>query len=127
MSSPTSAWNMPVPPDAIYSGVSATPSVVVGLDTAARFAPGSICLAVTSGGINSTTLAIGIGSVSLLIMSFTLIVSVLDASFSKRIALLASTDGLTGLANSATFIERLHQRFAAARRGVCSCRPTSFP
>jgi len=31
--SPTSAWNMPVPPDAIYSGVSAAPSVVVGLDT----------------------------------------------------------------------------------------------
>ena len=30
---PTSAWNMPVPPDAIYSGVSAAPSVVVGLDT----------------------------------------------------------------------------------------------
>ncbi len=85
---------------------------------AARFAPGSICLAVTSGGINSTTLAIGIGSVSLLIMSFTLIVSALDASFSKRIALLARSDGLTGLANSATFIERLHQRFAAARRGA---------
>jgi hypothetical protein len=31
--SATSAWNMPVPPDAIYSGVSAAPSVVVGLDT----------------------------------------------------------------------------------------------
>ena len=85
---------------------------------AARFAPGSVCLAVTSGGINSTTLAIGIGGVSLLIMSFTLIVSALDANFSKRIALLARTDGLTGLANRATFIERLYQAFAAARRGA---------
>ena len=84
---------------------------------AARFAPGSVCLAVTSGGINSTTLAIGVGSVSLLIMSFTLIVSALDANFSKSIALLARTDGLTGLANRATFIERLYQAFAAARRG----------
>jgi diguanylate cyclase (GGDEF)-like protein/PAS domain S-box-containing protein len=53
---------------------------------AARFAPGSVCLAVTSGGINSTTLAIGIGGVSLLIMSFTLIVSALDANFSKSLA-----------------------------------------
>ena len=85
---------------------------------AARFAPGSVCLAVTSGGINSTTLAIGVGSVSLLIMSFTLIVSALDANFSKSIALLARTDGLTGLANRATFIERLYQAFAAARRGA---------
>ena len=85
---------------------------------AARFAPGTICLAVTSGGIDSTTLAIGVGSVSLLIMSFTLIVSALDANFSKRIALLARTDGLTGLANRATFIERLYQAFAAARRGA---------
>ncbi len=85
---------------------------------AARFAPGSVCLAVTSGGINTTSLAIGVGSVSLLIMSFTLIVSALDANFSKRIALLARTDGLTGLANRATFIERLYQTFAAARRGA---------
>ena len=85
---------------------------------AARFSPGSVCLAVTSGGIDSTTLAIGVGSVSLVIMSFTLIVSALDANFSKRIAVLARTDGLTGLANSATFIERLHQAFAAAQRGA---------
>ncbi|CAN1604018.1 protein of unknown function [Pseudomonas mediterranea] len=35
----------------------------------------------------------------------------------EKIALLARTDGLTGLANRATVIERLHQAFAAARRG----------
>jgi diguanylate cyclase (GGDEF)-like protein len=85
---------------------------------AARFAPGSICLAVTSGGIDLTTLAFGIGSLSLVIMSFTLIVSTLDANFRKKIEVLARTDGLTGLANSATFIERLHQAFAATQRGA---------
>ena len=85
---------------------------------AARFAPGSVCLAVTSGGIDLTTLAFGIGSLSLVIMSFTLIVSTLDANFSKKIEVLARTDGLTGLANSATFIERLHQAFAATQRGA---------
>ncbi|MGH8347142.1 MAG: GGDEF/EAL domain-containing response regulator [Pseudomonas sp.] len=36
----------------------------------------------------------------------------------EKIALLAHTDGLTGLANRATLIERLHQAFAAARRGA---------
>lgn len=36
----------------------------------------------------------------------------------EKMALLARTDGLTGLANRATLIERLHQAFAAARRGA---------
>ena len=36
----------------------------------------------------------------------------------EHITLLARTDGLTGLANRATFIERLHQAFAAAQRGA---------
>ena len=36
----------------------------------------------------------------------------------EKIALLARTDGLTGLANRATFIERLAQAFAAAQRGA---------
>jgi len=35
-----------------------------------------------------------------------------------KIALLARTDGLTGLANRSTFLERLRQIFAAARRGA---------
>jgi diguanylate cyclase (GGDEF)-like protein/PAS domain S-box-containing protein len=35
-----------------------------------------------------------------------------------KIALLARTDALTGLANRATFIERLNQSFAAAERGA---------
>lgn len=36
----------------------------------------------------------------------------------EKIALLARTDALTGLANRATFFERLSQAFAAARRGA---------
>jgi diguanylate cyclase (GGDEF)-like protein/PAS domain S-box-containing protein len=36
----------------------------------------------------------------------------------EKISLLARTDGLTGLANRATFIERLQHAFAAARRGT---------
>jgi diguanylate cyclase (GGDEF)-like protein/PAS domain S-box-containing protein len=36
----------------------------------------------------------------------------------ENIALLARTDGLTGLANRATFVERLSQAFAAAQRGT---------
>ena len=38
----------------------------------------------------------------------------------ERIAQLARTDGLTSLANRTTFIERLRQAFAAARRGTNS-------
>jgi diguanylate cyclase (GGDEF)-like protein/PAS domain S-box-containing protein len=36
----------------------------------------------------------------------------------ESIALLARTDGLTGLANRSTFLERLQQIFAAAKRGA---------
>ena len=36
----------------------------------------------------------------------------------EKITLLARTDALTGLANRATFTERLHQAFAAAQRGA---------
>jgi len=36
----------------------------------------------------------------------------------EKIALLARTDGLTGLANRTTFTERLRQAFAACRRGA---------
>jgi diguanylate cyclase (GGDEF)-like protein/PAS domain S-box-containing protein len=36
----------------------------------------------------------------------------------EKIALIARTDALTGLANRTTLIERLHQSFAAAKRGA---------
>jgi PAS domain S-box-containing protein len=36
----------------------------------------------------------------------------------EKVALLARTDGLTGLANRSTFVERLRHSFAAAQRGA---------
>lgn len=36
----------------------------------------------------------------------------------EKIALMARTDGLAGLANRSTFLERLHQSFASAKRGA---------
>jgi len=38
----------------------------------------------------------------------------------EQVALLARTDALTGLANRATFNERLHQAYAAAQRGAAA-------
>ncbi|MGY3259218.1 diguanylate cyclase (GGDEF)-like protein/PAS domain S-box-containing protein [Pseudomonas chlororaphis] len=38
----------------------------------------------------------------------------------EKMALMARTDSLTGMANRATLIERLHQAFAAARRGAAA-------
>jgi diguanylate cyclase (GGDEF)-like protein len=87
---------------------------------AARFAPDSICLAAGAGGggISNTTLGLVIGGFAMVILSFTLILSTLDAHFAAKITLLARTDSLTGLANRATFTERLAQSFAAAGRGA---------
>jgi NO-binding membrane sensor protein with MHYT domain len=87
---------------------------------AARFAPDSVCLAagVGGGGISSTTLGLVIGGFAMVILSFTLVLSTLDAHFAVKITLLARTDSLTGLANRATFTERLSQLFAAAKRGA---------
>jgi diguanylate cyclase (GGDEF)-like protein/PAS domain S-box-containing protein len=96
---------------------------------AAHFAPGSVCLAVTSGGIDSVTLAIGVGGVSLGIMSFTLIVSALDANFGKKFAsanrqlheseeklvsILATTDNVIWSINADTY-ETLYLNPAAER------------
>ncbi|HEX3486308.1 MAG TPA: diguanylate cyclase, partial [Micropepsaceae bacterium] len=41
-------------------------------------------------------------------------------SAEEKMALLARTDGLTGLANRSTFIERLRQTFSASKRGAGS-------
>jgi NO-binding membrane sensor protein with MHYT domain len=56
---------------------------------AAHFAPGSICVATTAGGINSAVLAIAIGGSAMAILSLTLIVSALDAHFALNNARLA--------------------------------------
>jgi NO-binding membrane sensor protein with MHYT domain len=56
---------------------------------AAQFAPDSVCLAASSGGINSAVLGIAIGGITVAIMSLTLIVSALDADFATNNARLA--------------------------------------
>jgi len=56
---------------------------------AARFAPGSMCLAAASGGLENTTLAIVIGCIAMAIMSLVLILSTIDTHFAVRNARLA--------------------------------------
>jgi NO-binding membrane sensor protein with MHYT domain len=52
---------------------------------AAQFAPGSVCLAVTTGGaLSNTTLALIIGCIAFGIMSVTIILSTVDAHFAAR-------------------------------------------
>jgi NO-binding membrane sensor protein with MHYT domain len=52
---------------------------------AAHFAAGSICAAAVGGGIHNTELAIAIGGSTLVILSLTLIVSMLDAHFALNL------------------------------------------
>ena len=60
---------------------------------AARFAPDSICLAAGAGGggISNTTLGLVIGGFAMAILSFTLVLSTLDAHFAVKNARLASS------------------------------------
>jgi NO-binding membrane sensor protein with MHYT domain len=56
---------------------------------AAHFAPGSICIAATHGGIDNWILAITVGGSTVVLLSLTLIVSALDAHFAMNNAKLA--------------------------------------
>ncbi len=47
-----------------------------------------------------------------------IVIDITERKAAEESALLARTDGLTGLANRATFIERLGQAFAATQRGA---------
>jgi diguanylate cyclase len=90
---------------------------------AAQFAPDSICLSAEQGGINNVTLAIGVGAITVLILSTTLFVSALDAhiaSTNTKLALslqaaneqlrnIALFDNLTGLPNRLLLEDRLNQ------------------
>jgi hypothetical protein len=60
---------------------------------AARFAPDSICLAAGAGGggISNTTLGLVIGGFAMVILSFTLVLSALDAHFAVKSARLAAS------------------------------------
>ncbi len=58
---------------------------------AARFAPGSICLAATADGIGNTTLAVIVGCLAFAILSVTLILSAIDAHFAIKNARFAAS------------------------------------
>jgi len=58
---------------------------------AAEFAPGSVCLAAKSAGIDGSTLALLIGCVAMAILALTLILSTLDGHFARSNALLAQS------------------------------------
>lgn len=100
---------------------------------AARFAPGSVCLAAgTNGGLDHPALATLIGVATLGILAATLVISTLDAHFAARNAKLADAlqaanqqlrgialqDPLTQLPNRFLLDDRLAQAvFQADRRG----------
>ncbi|HVY06558.1 MAG TPA: MHYT domain-containing protein [Burkholderiales bacterium] len=98
---------------------------------AARFAPDSFCLGVSSGGgIDSASLAVGIGVITIAILAVTLVISSLDAHFAAKNARLAVSlqianeqlrnialyDNLTGLPNRLLLEDRMHAALAHVGR-----------
>ncbi|HWA12670.1 MAG TPA: MHYT domain-containing protein [Burkholderiales bacterium] len=97
---------------------------------AARFAPGSICLAATDGGIDAGRLAIVIGVFTTIVLLATLVISALDAHYAGSTARLARSlqaaneqlrnmalfDNLTGLPNRLLLEDRLQQALASYER-----------
>jgi diguanylate cyclase (GGDEF)-like protein len=98
---------------------------------AAQFAPDSVCLAVDStGGMQSATLALAIGSLTLGILVITLGISALDAHYAAHTAKLANSlltaneqlrnlalyDNLTGLPNRMLLDDRMAQAASQADR-----------
>lgn len=99
---------------------------------AARFAPGSICLAAGApGGLHNDTLAILVGLATLTVLAVTLSLSAFDAHFAAHSAKLADSlrsaneqlrsvalyDKLTGLPNRLLLEDRLGQAAYRADRG----------
>lgn len=97
---------------------------------AANFAPGSVCLAASSGGVNPGSLATIIGVLTVLILVVTLVISSLDAHFASNNARLAQSlqaandrlrdmalyDNLTGLPNRMLLDDRMQQALLHADR-----------
>ena len=73
---------------AVVMGLAITGMHYTGM-AAAHFAPGSMCRAAVSGGIQGTTLAIVVGGIALAIMSLTLILSSIDGHFAVKNSRLA--------------------------------------
>jgi NO-binding membrane sensor protein with MHYT domain len=58
---------------------------------AAQFAPGSVCLAASSAGLDGHVLALIVGGIATALLSLTLILSTLDGHFARQNALLAQS------------------------------------
>jgi diguanylate cyclase len=109
---------------AVVMGLAITGMHYTGM-AAAQFAPGSVCLAADAagGGMDTMSLAVSIGIVTILILAVTLSISALDAHFATRNAKLALElqgandqlrtialyDNLTGLPNRFLLEDRLRQ------------------
>jgi diguanylate cyclase (GGDEF)-like protein len=120
---------------AVVMGLAITGMHYTGM-AAAQFAPGSVCLAADAvgGGMDTMSLAVSIGIVTILILAVTLSISALDAHFAARNARLAVElqganeqlrsialyDTLTGLPNRFLLEDRLRQAALYADRNRTS-------
>jgi NO-binding membrane sensor protein with MHYT domain len=65
---------------------------------AAKFAPGAMCLAAASGGLENTTLALIVGGIAMVILSLTIVLSTIDGHFAVQNARLAHAAQLSDAA-----------------------------
>jgi diguanylate cyclase (GGDEF)-like protein len=114
---------------ALVMGLAITGMHYTGM-AAAQFAPGSVCLAASAGGIDNTVLAVWIGAITIAILGATLVISAADAhvagvnarlaqslqSANDQLRSIALYDSLTGLPNRTLLDDRMQQCLLHAER-----------